>query len=123
MYTNQIDTILWLCWLLGADTLSVSSATASSFSDKDMLNIKTLDRIAPRTDTLYRTKPPFKLVDLLCQCVRPSALNSSGPSGHSHLKKLTQLVISLPADTQHINILTLHLPEDDYEAYLSITAR
>lgn len=49
--------------------------------------------------------------------------SSSDLPGHSRLEKLTQLVILCPADTQHINILTLHLPQDDYKAYLSITGR
>lgn len=59
----------------------------------------------------------------VCPSISTQLLNSSGPPAHSHFKKLTQLVISFPADMQHINILTLHLPEDDYKAYLSITGR
>lgn len=50
-----------------------------------------------------------------------ATISSSDLPGHSRLEKLTQLVISCPADTQHINILSLHLPQDDYKAYLSIT--
>ena len=51
------------------------------------------------------------------------SLDVSVGSSRRPVALLTRLVVLLLTDTQHINIFALHLPEDDYKVYLSITGR
>lgn len=68
------------------------------------------------SEGLFRRRCPVGAQSgLVSVCVN---ITSSSLSGQSHFKNLTQLVVSFPAD---INICALHLPEDDYKVYLSIT--